>query len=240
MAEETKPTRILIVDDDLNFRSAQKRTLRRMKLKPSSRVEVIEASSGTEAMQLLRANQIDCVLLDNNMPGGSGLDWLKKFLANDRYLAVVMLTGQGSEQLAVDAMKNGAMDYLVKGSIVPEDLERAILNVIEKTELRRTINEQKDRLIQAERQRVMIESLGAACHHIGQPATVINSYLQLMLDQEKDERILEMIRACLEASDSMAGILRQLQQVSQYRTMPYLSGSEQKDGKATDAILQID
>ncbi len=239
MDDQTNNTRILIVDDDLNFRSAQKRILRRMKLRPSSKVEVIEASSGTEAMELLRVVDIDCILLDYNMPGGSGLDWLKKFLSKNRYLAVVMLTGQGSEQLAVNAMKNGAMDYLVKGSLTPEDLERSILNAVEKTELRRTINEQKSRLIEAERQRVMIESLGAACHHIGQPATVISSYLQLMKEKETDEEILQMIATCMEASDSMANILQQLTQVSQYRTSPYLPGDESSSSANHDSIIAI-
>jgi DNA-binding NtrC family response regulator len=240
MEDINNSTRILIVDDDLNFRSAQKRTLRRMKIRPSSKIEVIEASSGTEAMELLRVVDIDCMLLDYNMPGGSGLDWLTKFLERNKYLAVIMLTGQGSEQLAVNAMKNGAMDYLVKGSLTPEDLERTILNAVEKVELRRTITEQKNRLIDAERQRVMIESLGAACHHIGQPATVISSYLQLMQDQEKDEKIQQMITACMEASDSMANILQQLMQVSQYRTSPYLPGEEnQSSDNDRDSIIAI-
>ncbi|MDF7808018.1 response regulator [Pontiellaceae bacterium B12219] len=228
--------RILIVDDDPNFRSAQKRNVRRMHLRMNAQVEIVEAASGSEALEMIKSRSPECVLLDHNMPGGSGLGCLKDMLDYDPGLAIIMLTGQGSEQLAVEAMKNGAMDYLVKGSISPEELRRAILNAIEKVELRRTIESQREELLDAERQRVMIESLGTACHHIGQPATVINAYLQMMEQQEADDETKEMIAACMEASEAMAEILQKLQLVSQYRETPYLPGSEHLG----DAIIALD
>lgn len=231
-----KTIEILIVDDDLSFRSAQKRNLRRLHLRPDSQITVLEASNGKDAMEIIKTITPHCVLLDHNMPGGSGMVWLQKLLAVNSDLAIVMLTGQGSEQLAVEAMKNGAMDYLVKGSITPEDLSLTILNVIEKMELRQTINQQRENLIDAERHRVMIESLGTACHHIGQPATVISAYLQMMQMREIDDEMKEMIATCMEASEAMADILHQLQLVSRYRVKPYLSGSEESG----DSILTID
>ncbi|MDF7801745.1 response regulator [Pontiellaceae bacterium B1224] len=223
----TSPVQILIVDDDAHFRAAQKRNLHRMNLRPESRAQVLEASSGKEAMEVLKRQNVDCILLDHNMPGGSGMNWLKHFLGINSNLAIVMLTGQGSEQLAVEAMKNGAMDYLVKGAISRDDLERAVLNALEKVELHRTINLQQEQLLDAERQRVMIESLGTACHHIGQPATVISAYLQLMQAQETDAGMQEMIASCLQASETMVNLLQQLQHVSKYRTTPYLPANEQ-------------
>jgi FixJ family two-component response regulator len=227
---------ILIVDDDPHFRSAQKRNVRRMHLRMNVQVETLEAASGSEALEIIKSQSPGCVLLDHNMPGGSGLGCLKKMLDYDPGLAIIMLTGQGSEQLAVDAMKNGAMDYLVKGSISPEELRRAILNAIEKVELRRTIERQREELLDAERQRVMIGSLGTACHHIGQPATVISAYLQMMQLQETDSETKEMIAACMEASEAIAEILRKLQLVSQYRETPYLPGSEHLG----DSIIALD
>jgi DNA-binding NtrC family response regulator len=227
---------ILIVDDDPSFRSAQKRNVRRMHLRMNVQVEALEAASGSEALEMIKTQSPGCILLDHNMPGGSGLGCLKDMLDYDPSLAIIMLTGQGSEQLAVEAMKNGAMDYLVKGSISPEEIRRAILNAIEKVELRRTIERQREELLDAERQRVMIGSLGTACHHIGQPATVINAYLQMMQLQETDSETKEMIVACMEASEAIAQILQKLQLVSQYRETPYLSGSEYLG----DAIIALD
>lgn len=226
---------ILIVDDDSNFRNAQKRNLRRMRLRSDLQVEVLEASSGKEALAIVQSQAPDFVLLDYNMPGGSGLMYLQEMLTVNPDLAIVMLTGQGSEQLAVKAMKYGAMDYLVKGAISPEELRRAILNAMDKVELRQTIDRQRDELLDAERQRVMISSLGTACHHIGQPATVISAYLQMMQLQETDHEMKEMIATCLEASDAMAKILQQLQLVSQYRETSYLPGSAHHG----DSIIEL-
>lgn len=228
--------RILIVDDDPSFRSAQRRTLRRLRLHHGAQLEVFEAASGQEAMEKIRLQQPGCILLDHNMPGGSGLGFLKDMLGENPGLAVIMLTGQGSEQLAVEAMKNGAMDYLVKGAITPEELRRAILNALEKVELRRTIERQREELLDAERHRVMIESLGTACHHIGQPATVISAYLQMMQQRENDAETQDMLAACLEASEAIAAILKRLQLVSEYRATPYLPGSPHEGS----AILAID
>jgi DNA-binding NarL/FixJ family response regulator len=230
--------RILIIDDDDYFRSAQKRMIHRMKFSSGDSAEIIEAASGNEGMTKLAEQEIDCVLLDHDMPGGSGIYWLQKIVANSPNQAIVMLTGHGSEQLAVDAMKNGAMDYLVKGSITPEEMERAILNAVEKVELRKTVEKQREQLLDAERHRVMIEALGTACHHLGQPATVLSAYLEMMEQRENDVEMMDMIEACKEASDSMNQILQRLLQVSQYRTAPYLPGSAgEPEGK--DQIIAL-
>lgn len=230
--------KIIIIDDDALFRSAQKRMLRRLKINPGEKITVLEASAGQEGMALLSEHAVDCILLDHDMPGGSGMSWLRRILDVFPEQAIVMLTGHGSEQLAVEAMKNGAMDYLVKGSITPEDMERAISNAIEKVELRKTIEAQRKELIQAEQQRVMIESLGTACHHIGQPATVISAYLEMMEDRESDEEMMSMITACKEASLSINEILQRLMMVSQYRTAPYLCSSSAESDEH-DFILDL-
>ena len=227
---------VLLVDDDEQFRSAQIRNLRRLIIKDEKPIQIHQAGSGKEAMAIIENGAISCVLLDYNMPGGSGIDWLKKFLAKDPDLAIIMVTGQGSEQLAVEAMKQGASDYLVKGSITPHDVERAIINAVEKVRLKTTIRNLQDKLLKAERQRVMIESLGAACHHIGQPATVISGYLQFMQDQSNDAEMQNMISTCMKASDEIAAILRKLQLVSQYRTKPYITCEE----TGSSQILDID
>ena len=229
------PCHVLIIDDDDAFRASQKRTLHQIAKHSERPLKIREFSNGSDALTDLQTHPADCILLDHQMPGGSGLNWLQKFLNEQEDLAVIMLTGKGSEQLAVEAMKNGAMDYLVKGSITKEDIERAILNALEKIEMRRTIRHQQEQLVAAERQRVMIESLGTACHHIGQPATVINAWLQIMQTRETDPDMEEMISSCREAADSIADILHRLMSISQYRTTPYL----QHPGHPDDHILDI-
>jgi signal transduction histidine kinase len=85
----------------------------------------------------------------------------------------------------------------------------------------RTIEEQSKALVQAERQRVMMESLGAACHHISQPLTAINLYLDLMRGNEQSPEMNDMIDECEKAALKVSKILDQFQTIRQYRTEPY-------------------
>ena len=72
------------------------------------------AASGEEGLELLEADRPDVVVLDHNLPGKTGLEVLRLMRQREPQLSVVMATGHGSEQVAVEAMKSGAFDYLIK------------------------------------------------------------------------------------------------------------------------------
>jgi DNA-binding NtrC family response regulator len=211
----------LLVDDDARFRDALARAIRGLRI-PGG-VECRQAADAPQALQALAEAEASLVFLDYRMPGLSGLDCLRQIQSRHPDLPVVMITGEGDEHVAVEAMKAGAMDYLVKGSVEPANLRRAIANALQKGDMLTTIRRQKEALMDAERQRVMIESLAAACHHLGQPATVIRGYLELVRKQNLPPDALEMVDACLAAADSMADVLDTLRKASQYRTVPYLA-----------------
>lgn len=237
MTAQQTPYVLLLVDDDTHFREGLTRNLHA--IRESTPMTMLQADRGEEAMQILGSAHVDCILLDYQMPGGSGLDWMKRFTAAYPHVPIIMITGVGSEDVAVEAMKNGAMDYLVKGSINRETLERAIVNALQKTEMRRTIQRQQEDLLQAERHRVMIESLGAACHHLGQPATVIQTYLELIKGKDPSGEIGPMVDKCLDAANMVSDILHRLQEVGTYRTVPYLGAGQGDKGEETTHILDI-
>jgi DNA-binding NarL/FixJ family response regulator len=215
--------RVLVVDDDQLFRNGMRRLLHSMERVAFGNIQ--EAPDGQSAMRLLDEQPIDLVLIDYQMPGGTGLDWLERITGRYSDVAVIMVTGQGDETVAVEAMHHGAMDYLVKGGISPEHMERAIINALEKRNMKRTLEQQRQSLIEAERSRVMLESLGAACHHLGQPATVILSYLELMQNEETEPEKLEIIEECIKAARKLGDILHRFQSASEYRTVPYINVS---------------
>jgi len=226
-----KTYQILVVDDEPNFRNSMRRLFLIMQ-DDTMNFHVREASGGEEALRVLSANKTDCVLMDYQMPGGSGIEWIRRILEVHPNIAVIMVTGLGNEQVAVEAMKSGATDYLVKGSITPESLLRVILNTVQLMQMRLALEKQRERLMDAERQRVMLESLGAACHHLGQPATVISAFLQVMKRTETSPERTEILDKCLKAAEAMDDILHRLQMVSQYRTEPYYRAEE--GGSHTD------
>ena len=222
-AHENNGIDLLLIDDDARFRSGIRRVLRGMsRLKVNRVCEAGDGSSGLAMLQKV-PGQIDCVCIDYQMPGGSGIEWMERMLAVQPDLAVVMITGQGDEEIAVRALHAGAMDYLVKGVITPENLERALANVIEKRQLKQTLEKQREDLFEAERQRVMLESLGAACHHLGQPATAILAYLEMLQIEETDPEKVEIMGDCIRLARKIADILHKLQRSGTYRTVPYIS-----------------
>lgn len=88
------------------------------------------------------------------------------------------------------------------------------------------IQKQSNEIVAAEQQRVMIESLGAACHHLGQPATILTLYLSRLRDLKPEVLDQEEFLACSGAVDSIAEILKKLKHVSEYRTRPYVTFAE--------------
>lgn len=131
-----EPLRILIIDDSQEDLATYKRLL----MNCSKEVDYVfsEFETGEEALASLSNNRPDCILLDYNLPALDGLDLLAELVKqyNKHAPAIIMLTGEGNEGVAVEAMKNGAQDYLVKESITGEGLQRSINNSIEKAELK--------------------------------------------------------------------------------------------------------
>src|SRR4051794_29879842 len=100
--------RILLVDDEGELRE----TLRG--LLDSQRFEVTDVPSGPEALARLRDGSFDLLLTDLMMPGMDGLQLLREAHQVDPDLPVIILTGQGTIQTAVEAMRQGAFDYVLK------------------------------------------------------------------------------------------------------------------------------
>ena len=101
-------TRILIVDDELIMRESLGGWLAR------DGHDVDKAASGEEALQKLESHRYDILLVDIKMEGMSGLELLKRVKENDEDVDVVMITAYGSISSSIEAMKNGACDYLLK------------------------------------------------------------------------------------------------------------------------------
>src|SRR5262245_22728344 len=120
--------KILIVDDEEAARYGMARALKNY--------SVTEAASVEAARQNVSKSRPDLILLDNNLPGASGLDYLRELAASDNAPPVVMITAHGSERTAVEAIKAGAYDYLAKPFEVDE-LRLVVKNALEAAALRR-------------------------------------------------------------------------------------------------------
>ncbi len=134
---ENKQT-ILIIDDCLEDRE----TYRRYLLQDSKySYKIVEEEYGENGLELCSLIKPDVILLDFLLPDIDGLEFLNELKAKGDFsdVPVVMLTGQGNEAIAVQVMKSGASDYLVKGEMTPESLRLAIHNVVGQTRLKRQL-----------------------------------------------------------------------------------------------------
>ena len=113
--------RVLIADDHTIVRRGVKQLLA---VQPGVEV-VAEASDGTEALNRLRENKVDVVILDISMPGRSGLDTLKELKRLYPTISVVVLSMHPLDQYAVRVLRAGALAYITKES-APEELLQAV------------------------------------------------------------------------------------------------------------------
>jgi PAS domain S-box-containing protein len=120
---------ILIVDDSSTDFFTYTRYLREDR---ERFYQIVEAETLDDGLALWRSQNFHLIIIDINLPDGSGLELLEEINTTNQLSRppVIMMTGQGSEQLAVQAMKLGASDYLVKEDITPSSLRRTITNVL--------------------------------------------------------------------------------------------------------------
>jgi DNA-binding NtrC family response regulator len=115
---------ILIVDDEESIRFSFSEALK------GQGYQVFEAGNAPECMEMVRQHSPDIVLLDLRLPDGNGMDLLKQIKELNDHIVVIMITGQGDVQSAVDAMRNGAFHYKEK-PIDIEDLKETIKKGLE-------------------------------------------------------------------------------------------------------------
>jgi nitrogen regulation protein NR(I) len=118
--------KLLIVDDEKTVRYSFKRMF-------ESDYEVISAENGSSALRILDShhNSIDMIFLDVRMPGMNGIEVLKKIKERTRNMPVVVMTAFGDSDSAIEAMKEGAFDYLIKpfeDGQLKEVIEKAIIS----------------------------------------------------------------------------------------------------------------
>jgi len=139
--EGEEEIRALLVEDDDEDAAIFCRQASRLE---EPRLTLTRVASEQEALARLDAEQFDLVFVDLNLAGrGSGMNLLERLQRSELAVPTIVVTGSGDEVRAVEAMKAGAHDYLVKDTLTPEQLERSIRNVRE----RHTLEQERARMV---------------------------------------------------------------------------------------------
>jgi len=195
MSEDAK---ILVIDDDFGMREGCKRALQSL----GHHVEV--AATGSQGLEKVREGRFDLVLLDVMMPDMSGIDLLKPIQEHDPDLPCIIITGYATIELATQAIKEGAYDFIAK-PFDSDTLLRAINQALEKRrlslEVRRCmiVEKRADRLAREKSELERIDFVKSqftllVAHELRAPVAAIQSYLKLILEgyvpQERQTEIL--------------------------------------------------
>jgi len=182
-------------------------------------LQFFEESEAAEGLKTCRAVAPDCVLLEYKLPDMTGLEFLAELHSdaplNEPAFAVVMLTGLGSEQVAVEAMRSGAQDYLLKHRISSPRLGLAIQTATQKVGLIRELREEHARLTRslAEKE-VLIKELH---HRVKNNLQVIASLLRLKAEATPDETASAVLRESQHRVEAIAMIHEQLYESADLR-----------------------
>ena len=121
-------SQILIIDDEANNRDALSMLL------SSAGYKVQATDSGEKALEIMQSTPFEIVISDLFLPGVSGIDILKKVKVDSPYTNVILITGNASAETAVEAMKEGAFDYITKPFNI-EKLKVLVAKALEKSQL---------------------------------------------------------------------------------------------------------
>ena len=126
---------IVIVDDNEYDIKTYIRHLTKEGFNPAG---IFTAETGSEGIDAIIKNEPDCVILDYRLPDKDGLEVLSYFKTNPlrKKTSIIIITGMGNETIAVEAIKNGAADYLVKSSLTQETLANSVLFCIRNSLIR--------------------------------------------------------------------------------------------------------
>ena len=129
--------KILLIDDDVEF---AKVTRFRLTHSAKPQFEVHTTSSLKSALALFKIQKFDLILLDLLLPDSEGIQAVTQILAAGSQAPVVVMTGLDNDQFAIDAVRNGAQDYIVKGETTPKMLVRIIQHAIDRHSIRKKLS----------------------------------------------------------------------------------------------------
>lgn len=208
--------KIVMVDDSATDRKLCRNLLEEVY---GPDLEFFEESEAFEGLRTCRAVMPDCVLLDYNLPDMTGLEFLTQLRSeapvNEPAFAVVMLTGLSNDQVALQAMRFGAQDYLLKSRISGPQLALAIQRATQKVGLIRKLREEQVRLARslAEKE-VLIKELH---HRVKNNLQVIASLLRLQAEAATDDTAAAVLQASQNRVEAIAMIHEQLYQSADLR-----------------------
>ncbi len=189
-----KPIRVLLVDDDVTFAKLVQVILKRFQQRT---FVIIWKDSVEGALAEISQNQdIDVILIDYYFPTSNGLEFCLQLDQMGRFIPIIFLTGYHDFKLAVEAMKLGVEDFLLKDDLKEVYLPRTILSILERVDLRKHKQAIEKRLALAEnRAQAIRELVVTVCHEFNNPLAAVKISFDLLQRQNLEKINPEMMKS---------------------------------------------
>jgi response regulator of citrate/malate metabolism len=177
------PIHLLFVDDDTSYMAVAQHLLSKYQ---GRKFEILWKQNGREAITVLEQNPgIDLLLIDYYLPDVNGLDVTRQIREKMFETPIIFLTSNRDFRLAIEAMRYGVEDYLVKDEAVDSVLPRTIVNILERVKLKKRIAEQlRADLIAQKRTDAIRELVVTVCHEFNNPLAAIKISTDILLRQQ--------------------------------------------------------
>lgn len=175
--------KLLVVDDELGIRHGIKRVLSNYTvtypfIEEQFTFDIVEAESGEEALKIVEEGKIDIILLDNKLPGISGIEVLNILKERNLDLSISMITSYASLDLAVKATNYGSYSFIPK-PFTPQELKTAIENITKNLFLKRMTRQMNE-----VGKQVRFQFLSVLSHELKSPINAIEGYLKIIQDKQ--------------------------------------------------------
>jgi DNA-binding NtrC family response regulator len=184
---------LLFVDDDTGYMAVAQQLLSKYQGK---RFNILWKQDGPSAIAELEGNRsIDMLLIDYYLPEVNGLEVTRQIREKNIDVPIIFLTSNRDFRLAIEAMRYGVEDYMVKEEAVDSVLPRTILNILERVHLKKQIAErQKSELIAKKRTEAIKELVVAVCHEFNNPLAAIKISTDILLRQQVSDEEKQLVK----------------------------------------------
>lgn len=183
---------LLIVDDDTSYMAVVQHFLSKYQGK---KFEMVWKKDGALALDELEKNKnIDLVLLDYYLPELNGIEVAKAIREKQIDVPIIFLSSNRDFRLAIEAMKYGVEDYMVKDEAVDSVLPRTIVNILERVYLKkRIVEQQKNDLIAQKRTEAIKELVVTICHEFNNPLAAMKISTDILARQKLPPEEKELV-----------------------------------------------
>ncbi len=209
---QLKSVHVLLVDDDVAFAKLIQVILKRFQ--HCTFVFIWKNSVEGALAEIAQNKEIDVILLDYSFPTSNGLEFCLQLDQMGRFIPIIFLTGFRDFKLAVEAMKLGVEDFLLKDNLNEVHLPRTILSILDRVRLRKHKQAVEKRLAMAESSAQAIRELVVTvCHEFNNPLAAVKISFDLLQRQTLETIQPEMMKSfetCFNIIDSEIKQLRDL------------------------------